>query len=258
MKRGFSLLREYVRRSGCKVFVPAAVRHEIEAKFVERLEKERKNLDSSAASISRLTEVSFKAPDFDVSAELEKYRLRLDSRFEKISVRILPYPPITHEAMVDRQLKDLMPFQPKGTGYRDALIWYSLLEELKKEDRDCVIVTNNTNDFSQHKDDSKTLHANFESDLNSSGIKAHVQVRRNLDEFINEFVKPTLKKLDEFKLELQKGQPVNLKEYLEEHFTEVFDGLQNVRLRLRTLGFRHLEEPIGVSSMSEGALGLSD
>src|SRR5260370_4690107 len=101
----WTLLKEYVRRSGCRVFVPAVVRHEIEAKFIERLEKERKDVASSSASISRLTEVSFQTPDIAVSAESKKYISRLDGRFYQLGARIFPASTICHESMVDRPPK---------------------------------------------------------------------------------------------------------------------------------------------------------
>lgn len=247
----WKLLREYLRRSGSRVLIPAVVRHEIKAKFAERLKKEEGRVDSAIASIMRLTEADFKAPALDSVAQSEKYDLRLTSRLSGLDAEDLPYPSTAHEAMVQRQLKGLRPFQQKGTGYRDALIWYSLMEELKKQNRDCVIITNNTADFSLDKDDLKTLHGDFQSDLDSCGIKSNVEIRRGLDEFITDFVKPALGKLEDFKAELEKGRPIDLKGYLQNNFSQVFEGLRHAHLRIRIPDALRLEEPIRVSSMNE-------
>jgi hypothetical protein len=247
----WALLREYIRRSGARVLIPAIVRDEVEAKFAERLKKDQDRIDSAFGSIARLTEAAVKLPEIDSAIQSERYNLRLDSRLSTLNARALPYPPTTHEAIVERQLKGLRPFHQKGTGYRDALIWYSLLEELKKESRDCVVITNNTVDFSLDKDDFETPHGDFQTDLDSSGIKAKVEIRRSLDEFIDDFVKPTLTKLEDFKLQLQSGKPVDLKLYLEDRFSQVFEGLRHAPLRIVVPNARRLEEPIGVSSMNE-------
>jgi hypothetical protein len=42
---------------------------------------------------------------------------------------ILPFPRITHEAVVKRALQRRQPFDPEGKdGYRDTLLWESLIE----------------------------------------------------------------------------------------------------------------------------------
>jgi hypothetical protein len=246
----WALIEEYVKRTGSRVLVPAVVRDEIRAKFFERLKGAQGDMESARHSIERLTRVQFKTPSIDVAAETMKYLLRLDSRLKRVNGRTLAYPSAAHPELVERELNDLRPFQPKGTGYRDALIWYSLLEYLKKEPRDCILVTKNTNDFSAQKDEVKLIHGDLASDLKAAGVATSLEIRRNLDEFISDFVKPVLQKLGELKLELEKGKPVDLKQYLEGNFNSVFEQLNLKRLRISIPGVR-LEEPVGVSTLGE-------
>jgi hypothetical protein len=245
----WALIIEYVKRTGSRVLVPEVVRDEITAKFSERLQKAQSEIETESHSIERLTEGQFKAPRIDVEAETKKYIPRLESRLRRANGRTLPYPSITHPQLVGKALKDLRPFQPKGTGYRDALIWYSLIEYLKKEPRDCILVTKNTNDFSQ-KDEINSIHDHLAADLRTAGVAARLEIRRNLDEFTNDFVKPVLGKLDELRSELEKGKPIDLKKHLEENFSSVFAQLRRTRLRIKIPGVR-LEEPIGVSSLGD-------
>jgi len=200
--------------------------------------------------IERLAETVFKTPIIDVGVETKNYSHRLESRLKPINGGILPYPSVTHQLLVERELKDLKPFQPKGTGYRDALIWYSLLEYVKREHRDSVLITSNTNDFAAHKDNANSMHANLAADLEGTGLTTRLEIRRSLGQFIDDFVKPVLQKLDEFKLGLERGDPVDLKRYLGKHFTAVFEQLRSTRLQIRIPGVR-LEEPIGVSSLGD-------
>lgn len=69
------------------------------------------------------------------------YRAYLLSRFDEVlSFTILPWPIVSHQELVERATSRTPPFDQKGGGYRDALVWATVLE-LVKAGSDVALVT---------------------------------------------------------------------------------------------------------------------
>lgn len=57
------------------------------------------------------------------------YRGYLLERFDEVlSFRVLDWPQISHRDLVDRAVRRIAPFDLKGGGYRDSLVWANVLE----------------------------------------------------------------------------------------------------------------------------------
>lgn len=55
------------------------------------------------------------------------YEYELERAFEERGVQQLPWPEVSHEAVVDRAVSRTPPFDAKGGGYRDTLVWFSVI-----------------------------------------------------------------------------------------------------------------------------------
>jgi len=250
----WALLREFIQRSDSTVFAPEVVIDEVEAKFAKRFDEAAEEVRNAAHSLARLIDDEYKFPELDRSRELARYSGRFRSRLKQLGVGTLPYPSVSHTELVKRQASQQRPFQAKGTGYRDALIWHSLLELLKGFNTNCVLVTKNSLDFSASKESPTTIHSDLQKDVNNLGIKGMVSVSKDLDAFLDEYAKPSLKKLDDLKKELEKGKPVDLKDELKSRFKQILDEINNNAtrlLKLKRYDLQRVEEPIGISSMDE-------
>ncbi|MCP3420323.1 PIN domain-containing protein [Nocardioides pinisoli] len=62
---------------------------------------------------------------------------------------VLPMPQVPHLAVVNRDLDRRKPFQPSGKGYRDALVWETLVERVSRchEGQLVIFVTANAGDY---------------------------------------------------------------------------------------------------------------
>lgn len=250
----WALLQEFTRRGDSTVFIPAVVLDEVEAKFGKRLDETVEGVKNAGQSLARLIDDKYKIPELEKSQELARYSKRFRSRLAELRVQTLPYPSIPHTDLVKRQVNHLRPFQAKGTGYRDALIWHSLLELLKGSKEDCVLVTGNLADFAKSRESPTVIHSDLQEDLDNIGIKGKVSVSKDLNACLDEHAKPSLKKLDDLKKELENGKPIDLKRELESRFNLIFEEINNNAtrlLKLRRYDLRRLEEPIGISSMDE-------
>lgn len=110
-----------------------------------------------------------------------------------------------------------------------------------------MLITKDKGDFSSHKD-TNALHDDLVADLRSFGVTSKVELRENPSKFVEDFIKPTLKKLDDLKAQLEQGRPIDLLNYLAKNHDTVFSGIQELPLDVRFNGI-HLEEPIGLNSL---------
>lgn len=87
-----------------------------------------------------------------------RYASSLREYLDEHSVKILPLPTVSHEKLLVDDLANKKPWK-EGKGYRDALIWHTLLDLLSRtqEADQIIFVTANTSDFA---DSSKNQLAN--------------------------------------------------------------------------------------------------
>lgn len=104
--------------------------------------------------------------------------------------RILPYPQVPHQCVVERDLKGRKPFKRNGSGYRDYLIWESVLDLVRAGSRDVALITNNHKDFGK----GPAVHPDLQADLVDP---ARVQLFPTLQAFNEEVVRPRMDKLNE-------------------------------------------------------------
>jgi hypothetical protein len=104
-------------------------------------------------------------------------------------VEVLPIPSPDHESVVRRDLERRKPFNKEGKGYRDYLIWLSVLEVLKRGYR-VVFVTTNKDDFC---DDQGCPHGDLLKDLDANGIdRGQLVIAPSLDKAVSEHVESLL------------------------------------------------------------------
>ena len=87
----------------------------------------------------------------DVQRATDAYPERFDQLLAHDGIIIDPYPDVSHQDVVQRDLERRRPFRISGkgsTGYRDTLIWESLVETaLRYPDDQIVFVTDNSADY---------------------------------------------------------------------------------------------------------------
>ena len=86
-------------------------------------------------SIQRLEQIGVRIAQWGVEDQTQRltadavsgYRRYLEERLQGAAT-VLPIPDVSHEFLVRRAVERVRPFNEKGTGYRDALIWESVCE----------------------------------------------------------------------------------------------------------------------------------
>lgn len=124
-------------------------------------------------------------PESEANAFTEALRAQLSS-----SCTMLDYPSITHSDLVRRAVLRRRPFNEKGSGFRDALLWESLLSLLDSVN-DRVLLLATDKDF-VGKDD--RLHTDLMADLRGRGHheSSAVDVVRELKAFSDQYIRQEL------------------------------------------------------------------
>jgi hypothetical protein len=174
----------------CSVAIPAVVLAEVIAHRKRALAKQRDDLRRDVRRGRRSAE------------DLEQLRALLDEHDDGLQrmadaygdqvlstcgqeASVLAYPSVRHEELVNRVLTYRRPFNESERGYRDALIWYSILEQAA--DARVVILTGNTKDFA---DSDGQLGPDLLADVDRLGLDPEdVRLARNVAEAL-EIVRP--------------------------------------------------------------------
>jgi UDP-N-acetylglucosamine transferase subunit ALG13 len=169
---GWKELLSRCRRGHVQVLVPEVVVREASRQYGNRV---RGDLAQAQKPVSKLRDLGFEnTPDLQSTASqadalAASYRSQIEGRLQNVGALVLPIPGVSHSDILDRDSEVRKPFRQSGKGYRDALIWETILEYSERCDEDSTIyfVTDNTSDFCAPGDASLAL-----------GLKNEFAVRR--------------------------------------------------------------------------------
>jgi hypothetical protein len=132
----FQLLGRMIHQTSISVYVPASVLEEVVAHHGRATEEASKKLETVAKELGSLGlgAVRMESVEFD-------YREYLAERFDEVlAITVLPWPHISHRELVARVVSRTPPFDQRGSGYRDSIVWASAVE-LARSGQDVVLVS---------------------------------------------------------------------------------------------------------------------
>ena len=215
---------------GHRITVPEVVVEEAIRRFRDRLDQESKLAKKSLDSLSRL--LSRPVPsleDFDIEKEVAAFRERITRQFSSSNCSVLEYPNTQHRELVSRAMDRHKPFSDKGSGYRDALIWSSILELACRDTESIILLSSNTKDFG---DSRGGLHSSLVNEIVQSGHGGDkVILVSSLKEFVYEHIKPQLRQISGdglFQALREQGIPfeIFLKGYVHGYYDGLFQALR--------------------------------
>ena len=132
----YQLLEHMFHATWLTVYVPAVALEELVANHLRAVERNEAEIAQSDKTRRRLglSPLARATDQFD-------YRAYITERWdERLAFNVLPWPTVPHQELVGRAVSHLPPFNSKGSGYRDALIWSDVLK-LAAEGRDVAFVS---------------------------------------------------------------------------------------------------------------------
>ena len=207
-------LCESVKSTGDTVHIPEVVVDESINKYREKTRECKLKIDRGISDFKRLTGKDVEdnpISDEFILKESEKYARSFKKQLQELGIKIIPYPSISHQELVKRDLARKKPFQETGKGYRDALIWESVKSICEKslslfENPKIIFVNKIHKDFCEE----GLLHPDLKEDLVNNGINEdYVRVIEDIDIFIKEYIKPKQKILKNIQEELNANKQYN-------------------------------------------------
>ncbi len=122
-----------------------------------------------------------------LSRESEDYPAKLRGALQQVGVRVVRPPRVSHATLVAKAASRRRPFDEKGSGYRDALHWATVLEVVKEryEGTDIVFISNDRSAFGAGGSNADGLHPHLLEDLEPYEAKPpYFRWLRTMDEFV--------------------------------------------------------------------------
>lgn len=227
----FHLLGDYLNKTKSQLVYPEIVIDEVKNKYKENVIKQKNELEKAYSSLGKLSVKGIKTlieSDF-VEKLAKEYNKYFDDKIVESNAIIEHYPKISHKKVVQRALSRKKPFNENGqTGYRDYLIWESVINVLKRNMEQVIFITLNTKDFCSE----DRLHNELLEDLN----KKHIGIDRlvfydSLKKFIDKQVVPQLEEIKELemikeKLENSEYQDIDFSNLIQNELEKLIVGTE--------------------------------
>ncbi len=197
---GFRVFLEGLLRLGATCCVPEIVWDELLHKHLQQLQDAATKIVQANRTWAQLTgrPLVTQADQANAASANQEYRQFLEQRFREEGITLLPYPEISHRTLATRAVMRKKPFSESGSGYRDSLIWASVLAILGTKE-DAVFITNNSKDFGE----CPNLHPDLAADL-QTGMK--IEIYNKLEQFNAARIVPQLEQLESVRQQLQENR----------------------------------------------------
>lgn len=198
----FSVFLEGARRVGHALCMPQIVLDELSNKYREELSGKIRKVNSLDKDISRLakTKLRKELEESGVADLAATYAQALRRIVKSGGGELIPYPDVAHKEMAQRAMRRIRPFEENDKGYRDTLVWLSVLDLARA--RGPVQFISKDRVFC----DGDALHPDLRSELTNLGLPQDtVTLHRSLASFVDRQIKPVLEKLDSVADELRSG-----------------------------------------------------
>lgn len=214
-------------RLGYQLLMPRVVQGELINRFEKKIWELHDQVVSAIAEFERMTGYEFResmTKDI-VTQAVHDYSQTLEHRFTRAGGTFLEYPSVGHEDLARMDMKDKKPFGGSKPSYRDALIWFTILEALRQRPEPLIFITSNTKDFSESKSEPSTLHHDLAEQLRLWGMKGNeVEIILSIEEFNQRIIVPLLDVDEELTEQIRLGRlgQLDLRQQIRSRFD---DGL---------------------------------
>lgn len=196
----FRVFLDSLRRLDLHCRVPEVALEEVLASRERELDAVSRQVKKADRSWMRITGTSLGGPTADeLEAGSKEYSLVLTRAFHEHDIVLLPYPKVSHDLLAKKAVQRRKPFKQSGDGYRDALIWASVVALAQQHREPLAFVTNNTSDFGT----APNLHHDLVAELEAG---AQVSLFNSLEQFNAAHVVPHLKHLENVLREVQENR----------------------------------------------------
>jgi hypothetical protein len=181
----WGLLSNFIHNTGAVLLLSDLVCEEVQNI------QEKQVIESVAAiqaEINKLDKLNESKITFDPSSLIQAYNFKSIVENRIRDVIYLPYDMIEQRPVVHRAVKRIRPFQDEDKGYRDTLIWLSLLHYLRetKNQTEVVFINDNSTDF--YNKNEKKFHTDLQNDIQDHALTCSFNINNSLYEFLGKIL----------------------------------------------------------------------
>jgi rRNA-processing protein FCF1 len=185
----FKLLLEGARMGHLQLLVPELVVQEAANKLRERVRDQARVLERAVSELGSLGVVVRRPGSTDEDVAALRYDTELRRNLKQAGAEILPLPAVSHQQMLKRALSRRRPFKKDDAGYRDALLWETILERRLQGGVQLYFCTQNTADFAEAQAGTPVLAADLTDEAERAGFASgQVSLRTDLRRLVAELV----------------------------------------------------------------------
>ncbi len=149
------------------VCIPEVVLSEARRHYELAHEKLRTQLSAVAIAANRLGVLTDQVPAVaDCEAAGRQYDRDIRARLDRSRITVGPLPNVPHQAILERDLARRKPFKSDGSGYRDTVLWLTVLSVAAQASPDgqVAFISANSSDFADS-EVPRMVHADLRQDL---------------------------------------------------------------------------------------------
>lgn len=180
----FQLLSNFVNNSGSRMLISNMVCQEVQNHQERQISEAVFNINKNLKIFDQLNSIPH---GFEIGRVIQPYIFKdiLESKFEYLDY--ISYAGISQETVGNRAVKKIRPFLEQDKGYRDTLIWLSLLEHLAslKFTGEVIFINSNTTDFFEK---NLEFFDDLKKDIISYDLKCTFKIYLTLAKFLQERV----------------------------------------------------------------------
>ena len=184
------IIHDYLSKTNSSIILPKIVIQEISSLYKRLLIERNNEFIKSSRNINTLLDKKVVDIELslDIDDEVEKYINYLKSSLKISAENIIDYKSDYLNDIITRACERKKPFDENGKGFRDALIWLSILDFAEIiEDRKVIFISNNHKDFSESK--MNLLHPDLIEETRLRNVEILYYIS------INDFIKEHAKKI---------------------------------------------------------------
>jgi len=180
----FNVLFDYLKKTASKIKMPEIVYKELLALYERELKFRYNQYNRHKGSLgSILINESIDSYELDTDKKIREYNAYLDKKIGLSKYnKIVPLKDEYFKDVVERAVNRIKPCSEGGRGFRDSLIWLSVLDIAKEtEEKIIIFISNNTKDFAS---DNNTLHEYLLKETKKN--KVSIKYYSSIAEFIKD------------------------------------------------------------------------
>jgi len=183
----FEFLFHFINNTGSRLLISTIVCDEVNNINKRELLEIIDNIKTQLKKAAKLNNMN---DNFDANLLQHDYSFKNILLARTTNVDFIDYNTIPHADVVHRALNRVRPFQEGEKGYRDTLIWLSLLKYLKDNGitGEVAFISNNKSDFFTAIGGCLTFHQHLQKDIQDSELLSEIKTYDSLFRFVDNVI----------------------------------------------------------------------